>query len=224
MRSSIFPIIFGLCLLPVPALAEMSEAEIEKWLNNDTDELPTDKINEGKLRFLPKPPVKKVHHHHNTMIVYKDSMKNGWVKMLQCHRHLDKFPRAQVLYHKKRVRNIRITKVVNIGKAWVKKNSVQLTNVKKNAQLCVEADSKALVKNADGSFTLKNGPFMRRFLDGFFPMRVSMDLQLPKNLKFISIHPQKQHGFRVNSSVKGVHFDAWFEGKLNTKIKLIPIR
>ena len=128
------------------------------------------------------------------------------------------------LYHRKRVRNIKITKAVNIGKAWVERNSVQLRDVKKNAQLCVEADSKALSRNADGSYTLKNGPFMRRFLDGFFPMRVSMDLQLPKTVKFLSIHPQQQHGFRVNSSIKGVHFDAWFEGKLNTKIKLIPTR
>mgnify|MGYP000674029795 CR=1 FL=1 len=84
--------------------AKMTEAEIEAWLNNETDELPGSRINEGKLHFLSKPPKKKVHHHHNTLIVHKNSLTDGWVKMQQCHQHLDKFPRAQIVYKKYKIK------------------------------------------------------------------------------------------------------------------------
>jgi len=202
--------------------AQMSEAQIEAWLNNETEDLPGTKINEGKLRFLIKPPKKRVHHHHNTLIIHANSLKDGWVKMQQCHQHLDKFPRAQVVYKKYKIKNLKLVSSKNIEKAWIENHTVQLRNVRKGARLCIEADTRALLKNKDGSFTLTNGPFMRRFLDGFFPMRVSMDLRFPKNIKFVSISPPQQPGLRINYNGSGVHFDAWFEGKLYTNIKLKP--
>ncbi|VAW82851.1 hypothetical protein MNBD_GAMMA12-1879 [hydrothermal vent metagenome] len=203
-----------------PIYAKMSEAEIEAWLNNDTDKLPGSRINEGKLHFLAKPPKKQVHHHHNTLIVHKKSLTNGWVKMQQCHQHLDKFPRAQIVYKKYKIKNLKLISSRNIEKTWIENHTIQLRNVKKGARICIEADTRALLKNKDGSFTLINGPFMRRYLDGFFPMRVSMDLRFPKNLKFVSILPPQQPGLRINFNATGVHFDAWFEGKLYTHIRL----
>ncbi len=202
------------------ATAKMSESEIEAWLNNDTEKLPGSNINEGKLHFLAKPPKKQVHHHHNTLIVHKNSLTDGWVKMQQCHQHLDRFPRAQIVYKKYKIKNLKLISSKNIEKAWVENYTVQLRNVKKGARICIEADTRALLKNKDGSFTLTNGPFMRRFLDGFFPMRVSMDLRFPKTLKFVSISPPQQPGLRLNFNATGVHFDAWFEGKLYTHIRL----
>ncbi len=205
---------------PVSVGAELSEKTIEAWLNDEIEDLPTASINEGKLRFLTNPPKKKVHHHHNTFIIHDKSLEHGWIKILQCHENLDPFPRAQVVYNKNKIKNLKIIRALNIKKAWIENATVQLRNVGKNAYLCIQADSRALTKNADGSFTLTNGPFMRRFLDGFFPMRVSMDLKLPRKLKFISINPRQQQGFRVNKTRQGIHFDAWFEGKLYTRIKL----
>ncbi len=205
---------------PVSTGAELSEKTIEAWLNDEIEDLPNTNINEGKLRFLSSPPKKKVHHHHNTFIIHDRSLENGWIKILQCHENLDPFPKAQVVYNKDKIRNLKVMRALNIGKAWVENATVQLRNVGKNAYLCIQADSRALSRNADGSFTLTNGPFMRRFLDGFFPMRVSMDLKLPGKLKFVSISPKQQQGFRVNKTPHGIHFDAWFEGKLYTRIRL----
>lgn len=207
-----------------PAHNKLSDAEIEAWFNNkSSDAPPVANPNPGQLRFLAAPLRKNVHHHHNTFIVYKESLENGWVKMQQCHEHLDIIPRAEVLYSSLKIRALKITTAVNIEKAWVDKNSVQLQNVQQGARLCVEADSKTLERNPDGSYTLYSGPFMRRFLDGFFPMRVSMDLRLPKEIQFVGISPPEQSGFRVNQHAAGVHFDAWFEGKLFTQIKLKAI-
>jgi len=195
----------------------------EDWFVEDPDTI-IDAINEGELNFLNEPPDKPIHHHHNTFIVLKSSIDTGWIKLVQCHENLDKFPRAQIVYNKDKIRHLRITQQKNIGQAWVEDNTVQLTNVNSNARLCVEAESRALIAQKDGTFVMQNGPFMRKFLDGYFPMRVSIDIKLPANLSFIAIEPVEQEGFRVIEGKQSLHLDAWFEGRLVTRIrfKLVP--
>jgi len=205
------------------ARSQADENGEEDWFAEDPDAI-YDAINEGELNFLDKPPDTPVHHHHNTFIVLKSSIKTGWIKLLQCHENLDSFPRAQIVYNKDRIRHLRITEQKNIGHALVEDNTVQLTNVNSNARLCVEAESRALIAQKDGTFVMQNGPFMRKFLDGYFPMRVSIDIKLPANLRFIAIEPVEQKGFRVIKGKQGLHLDAWFEGRLVTRIrfKLVP--
>jgi hypothetical protein len=188
------------------------------WPDDDPDKI-IDAINEGELNFLDKPPDQPVHHHHNTFIVLKSSIETGWIKLVQCHENLDKFPRAQIVYNKGKIRHLRITQQKNIGHARVEDNTVQLTNVNSNALLCVEAESRALMAQKDGSFVMQNGPFMRKFLDGYFPMRVSIDIKLPANLSFIAIEPVEQKGFRVIKGKQSLHLDALFEGRLVTRIR-----
>jgi hypothetical protein len=212
--------IIVICIL-VQAEACAVEAEDDEldWFDENT-EASYSNINEGQLQFLEKPSKTPVHHHHNTLIVLQESIETGWVKLVQCHENLDEFPSAQIVYNKNKVRDIKLTTHQNIGKAWVQDSSIQLKDIKNNARLCIEAESRALWPQADGTFLMQNGPFMRRFLDGYFPMRVSMDIKLPASLTFISIEPVEQNGFRVVKGKQGIHFDAWFEGKLTTKIRL----
>ena len=195
----------------------------EDWFVEDPDAI-YDAINEGELTFLDKPPDTPVHHHHNTFIVLKSSIETGWIKLVQCHENLDEFPRSQIVYNKDKIRYLRITQQKNIGDAHVEDNTVQLTDVNSNARLCVEAESHALIAQKDGTFILQNGPFMRKFLDGYFPMRVSIDIKLPANLSLIAIEPAEQKGFRVIKGKQSLHLDAWFEGRLVTRIrfKLVP--
>jgi hypothetical protein len=211
-------IVVLLCLQSGIGLALPVEEEPD-WFDEDPDAI-FNAINEGRLNFLEKLPEKPVHHHHNTLIVHQDSIKTGWVNLLQCHENLDQFPIAQIVYNKNKVRNIRLTSYQNIGKAWVEGSSVQLKNIGSDATLCIEAESQALRPQADGSYLMKNGPFMRKFLDGYFPMRVSMDIKLPDNLVFVDIQPKAQKGFRVVNGERAIHFDASFEGKLETRIRL----
>ncbi len=208
--------------------ASMSRAQADKnwetyWPDDDTDKI-IDAINEGELNFLDTPPDKSVYHHQNTFIVLKNSIETGWIKVVQCYENLDKFPRVQIVYNKDRIRHLRITRQMNIGNAWVEDNTVQLTDVNSNARLCVQAESRALIAQKDGTFVLQNGPFMRKFLDGYFPMRVSIDIKFPANLSFIAIEPVEQKGFRVIKGEQSLHLDAWFEGRLVTRIrfKLVP--
>lgn len=201
----------------------LSDTDAEKdwetyWPDDDSDQV-IDAINEGELNFLDKPPDIPVHHHQNTFIILKSSIETGWIKLLQCHVNLDTLSRAQIVYNQDRIRHLRITEQKNIGQARVEDHTVQLTNVKSNARLCVEAESRALLAQEDGTYVMQNGPFMRRFLDGYFPMRVSIDIKLPANLSFIAIEPVEQKGFSVIKKKQHLHLDAWFEGRLVTRIR-----
>lgn len=203
---------------------EISKEELERWFNSD-ELLPPSysvaSVNEGQLQFLAAPPKKRYHHHHNTLIINTQSLVSGWIKVEQCHYNLDRVPRTQILFHRDRVRNIHISKVVNIDKAWVKDNSVQLANIHDDAVICVEAISRALKANGDGSYSLSSGPFMRRFLDGYYPLRVTIDVAVAgTGLKLESISPAQQTGFKVWQNSNMIKLDALFEGRLKTEMRL----
>lgn len=209
--------ISGALLLCCMATVQAEDA-VPDWFDEDPEAV-YNGINEGKLDFLDKPVKKPVHHHHNTLIILEDSIKTGWIKLVQCHENLDEFPSAQIVYNKNKVRGIVLTSQKNIGKAWVEGPSIQLKDIKANARVCIEAESRALWPQSDGTYLMTSGPFMRKFLDGYFPMRVSMDIKLPPSLTFVSIEPAEQKGFKVVHGKQGIHFDAWFEGKLVTKVR-----
>ena len=200
----------------------LTEEEMERWLNSDDLNPPNYQnveVNNGDLFFLETKPLKPVHHHRNTFTLYKTSLKDGWIKLEQCHSNMDRVPRVQVLFNKERIRDIKVLRSDAIEKAWVENNSVQLENVTDNAVLCIEAWSRALVKNKDGSYRLTNGSFMRKFLDGYFPIHVTIDVDFKAtNLQLISVEPVAQNGFKITRTAKTVNMDAWFEGRLKTKL------
>jgi len=205
--------------------AEPTEAELERWFNSDDFNPPEFKqveVNDGILFFLTKPPLKPVHHHQNTLTLYQNSLNNGWVKLEQCHSNLDRVAALQVMFNKNKVRDINITKALSIEKAWVENNSVQLENIHDNAVLCIQAWSKALVKNKDGSYGLSNGPFMRKFLDGYYPIHVTININFKAtDLKLVQFKPMVQSGFNVTQTPQSINMDAWFEGRLKTQLTFV---
>jgi len=215
-------------LLVTITATSMASSQADKdwetyWPDDDIDQI-IDAINEGELNFLDKPPDNPVHHHQNTFTIQKSSLETGWIKLAQCHDNLDNSPRTQIVYNRDRIRHLRITRQKNIGLAGVEDNTVLLTDVKSNARLCIEAESRALMPQKDGTFILQNGPYMRKFFDGYFPMRISIDIELPASLSFIAINPVEQKGFKVIEGKQSLHLDAWFEGRLVTRIsfKRVP--
>ncbi|MGD8407685.1 MAG: alpha/beta hydrolase [Thiohalophilus sp.] len=199
-----------------------SQEELERWFESDELLPPSESavnVNEGNLVFLQQPPGKPVHHHHNKLVIDKQSLATGWVRLYQCHDNMDKFSRVQVMFKKGRVRDLVITRADNISESWIEDNSVQLRDVKEGAKLCISGWTRALESGENGSFTMHNGPFMRKFLDGYYPMRVSMDIDYSDTgLQLVSLSPQQQVGFDVSQRDKGISFDAWFEGRLNTEL------
>ena len=226
MQKPVLRVLFTSALLLVCGfLMGMKPADKDywdHWLNDfsgDDDETRALAVNEGELEFLKKAPAKTPHLLQNKFIISHQSLKDGWVQMVQCHEHLDQVALAQVLYHKHRTRNLKVLSNEGIGRAWVEKNSVQLENIGQNASLCVQAEVHALYPNFNGSYSMHNGPFLRKFLDGYYPMRVTMDVTFPEGkLSFEAINPQAQNGFDVRYEENKMNIKALFVGELEIEI------
>lgn len=215
--------IFMMMVLLLMGMKPMTAERLEAWFNdpNSTDEAEQQAlaVNEGELEFLTHAPQKRPHSMHNEFTISPQSLKDGWIKMVQCHDNLDVVSIAQILYHARRTRHLQVLSHPGIARAWVEKNSVQLENIGKNAKLCVQAEVHSLYSNFDGSYSMYNGPFLRKFLDGYYPMRVTMDVNLPGDqLSFEAINPQAQAGFRVSHSINAMQVDALFVGELSIEV------
>jgi hypothetical protein len=205
---------FLLALLPLYGQAAPSEEEL--FFKSISE------VNDGDLRFLTRAPDRAVHHHQNHITLTRDSLDSGWVMLEQCHQNLDAVPSSQIVYSQDRIRKLRITRAENIERAWVHENSAQMENIRPAAQLCIEAETRALISEGGNAYVLRNGPYMRRFLDGYYPMRVTMTVSLGNSgLRFDSLTPAAQAGFNIHVSQHEVGYDTWFEGKLVTAIRFV---
>jgi hypothetical protein len=201
-------------VLALPAAATASE----DWLFDDAEERAR-RVNTGDLVFLEKPPEKAVHHHVTRLEITPEALESGWVALAQCHDNLDKVPSSQIVYEPGRVRGLSLVSHRNVGSVWLEGESVQLRDVAADAQVCVVAETKALHALGEGRYELRNGPFMRRFLDGYFPMHVSLDVSYPPTLQLDGTSPEAQPGFAVTRGDHRVGIEAWFEGRLRTVIR-----
>jgi hypothetical protein len=192
----------------------------EEWF---ADEESTESVNEGELRFLEEAPDPDVLHSESRIRITPASLESGWVDLLQCYRNLDAVPKVEVVFDYREMRGLAVVAKRGVGKAEISGQSVQLEDVSKQASLCIEAQVRNLYRQADGSYVLRNGPYMRKFLDGYYPFRVSLEVNYPQELvRFVRISPAGQPGFRVETAPGLIGFDAWFEGRLSTEIHFLP--
>lgn len=203
------------------ALAGWSEDRSEDLWEQWPDELDIASqvalVNEGELELLPGAAAAGAHYHRNQIVITEASLDRGWVDLTQCHENLDPVPAAQILFRADGIRGLEIEHSRNIGRAWVEGHSVQLEDVGADAQLCIRAQSRALQALGDGLFRLRNGPYMRRFLDGYYPMRVAINIDYPaQRLRLVGQTPEPQEGFSVDRTSNGLQVDATFEGRLIT--------
>ncbi|MGW8228996.1 MAG: hypothetical protein ACWGOW_08845, partial [Gammaproteobacteria bacterium] len=139
----------------------MTPAGLENWFQHD-EISSTEAISEGELRFLIEAPTKPILHSLNILTVYPTSLDDGWVDLSQCYDNLDPVAEAEVVYRYQSMRDLKIVNSKNIGAVLIKGQSIQLTEVKKGAKLCVSAKVRIFYSNPDGSYSLMNGPFHRK--------------------------------------------------------------
>lgn len=199
-------------------LSAQALAADNTWFRGDAEERAL-AVNEGELVFLTNPPVKAAHHHTNFLDISESSLHDGWIRLKQCHANLDPVPEAQIVFASQRLRHLRVSSQHAIGEAFVQGSSVQLRDVQPGASLCLNAETRALHRLGDGFFELRNGPYMRRFLDGYYPMRVTLDVRYPATLELVDHTPHAQPGFRPDIEPQRVLFDTWFEGRLQTRFR-----
>ena len=205
---------------PVVAQNDSLSAEERAWL--EAEEPDTSHVNEGELEiFLTPPAGGPFHHHQNRLTVTPESLSSGWVGLEQCHDHLDRVPRSEIAFRQGRARNLRITEASGIGKAWVEAHSVQLEDIVAQARLCLSGELKLISRLSDGRHILESGPYMRRFLDGYYPMKVSLSLLLQDvAATAVLVAPKPQNGLRPIKLSNGLQIESLFSGRLLFQFEL----
>ena len=196
----------------------LSPEELENWFNSD-DELPTTKVNGGQLKFLASKPTKKTFHSVINVTLNQNSIDNGWVTLTQCYKNLDPIRRTAIVYRKNLLKDLTVISSTNIKTAEVSGNKVFLQDVAKNASLCVSLKSRTFYQNKDLSFSLVNGPYHRKFLDGYYPYHLNLNVHYDPTLKFKYSLPKSQPGFDIKQQSNSLLIDTLFEGRLKTEFR-----
>ena len=202
----------------ISAKEYLSPAELEKWFNSD-DELPTSKVNEGQLNFITTNSKKNIFSSVITIKVDQNSIDEGWTTLTQCYSNLDPVPRTAVVYRKNLIKDLKVLSSKNIKSTKVAENKVFLSHVTKNASLCIGASARNFYQNEDKSFSLVNGPYHRKFLDGYYPYHLKLKIHYSPNLRFLFNLPKEQPGFLLTHNSNSLLIDTVFEGRLKTEFR-----
>jgi hypothetical protein len=199
-------------------LAEDTERQQAKqWFYGDEEEKAL-AVNEGELNFISPPADKAILHSDSILSINRQSLEDGWVRLEQCYHGLDPVPQTAIVYHYQEIDKLQLLSARNIGAIELGPGAVELKNVARNASLCVAARVR-LLESVNGGYRLRNGPYHRQFLDGYYPFHVSLRIVYPAGLlRAETISPQRQPGFEVRSSDHGLYIDSWFEGRLTVDV------
>jgi hypothetical protein len=184
-------------------------------------------INTGTLEFHATAPDTRIHRLYNRLDIGAESLENGYVALHQCHEHLDPIHRSEIRYRYKRMRGLRLENWQGIERAWVEGDSVQMVNVGEGARLCIRAEVAVLQPREGGGYRLRSGPFHRRFLDGYFPMQVNLEIRYPETLlRLVRMEPQPQPGLVLREDRDGLRVEALFSGMLTMEFgfRAPPVR
>lgn len=213
----------GLALLAAATLSiAASDDQSGDWADeHDAVNARIAAVNEGGLELLDGAAGRRVHRHRGQITIAPRSLGDGWVEMTQCHNDLDRVAEAQILFHPQRARALRVTRFNNIDAAFVEANTIQLRGIRPDSEICLYAESRALHKIDEGVYELRNGPFMRRFLDGYYPLRLQLEIRFPHQLVLADHSPAQAPGFSVRSGDGQIAVDALFEGQLRTVFRFL---
>ena len=217
-QTIVLLLLYSFFLIPVFANESMTPAEIEKWFNEDEPLFPV-QVDEGELVFLAQLPDKPLLHSISEITIDTNSIDNGWVRFAQCYKNLDPISKVDIVYRYRFMRHLKISSILNIGAARVREQLIELEDVSEKAELCVNAEVRVFYQNPDGSYSLVNGPYHRKYLDGYFPYHVTLIIHYPGNkLKHIANQPVEQSGFKLKKEPDKLLIDTVFSGTLNTEI------
>ena len=200
-----------------PEAAAGGDLSVEWLPADDAEAVP--QVGAGELLFLAAPPDGRTPLSDNRITVTETSLSDSWVRLEQCYSGLDAVPEAEVVYRYREMRELRIVTTHNIGEATASQHSVQLKDISDDAHLCIRAEVRILYALPDGRRVLRNGPFHRKFLDGYFPLHVRLEVRYPASaLRYLGVSPPPQPGFAVTSSDGLLTIDSWFAGELNIEL------
>lgn len=219
-QPSLFRLVLWLLSASVlsPFMVYADSSNEDDWFDRYA-EIDLDEINEGELRFIPAVSGKPILSTEAELMLTESSLHDGMVSMQQCYFHIDPVPELDITYRFPAINQLVITSTKNIGIAMLSGQTVQLEDIKRDASICVTARIRVLEKMADGNYQLTSGPYYRRFLDGYYPYHVQLQVSYPGNrLSVQGTNPAPQQHFNIESGQGNIVIDTWFEGELTIKL------
>jgi hypothetical protein len=214
---SVYPLLFTLLVMLCQTSAASDDPQA--WLEQD-DDPGTLPVNEGNLEFLRDAQDRRVLQTRNRFTITPDSLHTGWVELYQCQGNLDPVPAVEVVYRYHGMRNLRVISTRGIERTRVEHNTVQMEQVQQGGEVCIEAEVQVLKPDGKGAWTLQSGPFHRRFLDGYYPVRLEYRIHWPADrLRLESVYPAMQAGFPVHEQPGELTIDTLFAGKLTIDVR-----
>ena len=171
---------------------------------------------EGELRFLAKHPEPNTYAYESHVDINADSLSTGIVGVSTCHRQLDPIRKVVIAFNPKRLIGLQVISHSGIEAVEAKGHHVTLTNVSRGANICINLTSKALdrLDETGQTYQLHAGPLMRRYLDGYLPMRATLNVHWTDGLLSLSdVQPSAQPGVKLNTSRQGASLDLIFAGR-----------
>ncbi len=224
MSRYLFALLAGYPLLATAA--PVDDEELERWLEEGGSAPGYPSVVAGaELQFIAPVTERSIHHAVTRLYIDEASLSGGWVSIEQCHEHLDPVPDAEVVYHHSEMRNLLVPESVNITSVSVEGQSVQLQGVEREARLCVTMEAQLLRAEGEGRYRFSYGPFQRRFLDGYYPMHVTLQVDYPaERLMSDSVIPEPEEGYRLELGAGRISADAWFTGQLTFSVSFASRR
>ncbi|MBD3610303.1 MAG: hypothetical protein HUJ30_07110 [Gammaproteobacteria bacterium] len=164
---------------------------------------------------MPRQDTQTLHRLHSIFTITRDGLKSGWLPFRQCHYNLDVVPALEVSYQYREINQLQLEHAHNIGKIWIEKQSVQMENISQGGEFCISANVRILKSEQKHQYMIKTGPFYRRFLDGYYPFHVIIDIKDPKQLlRLHTISPTPRPGISWQKQASQNRISAVFSGKL----------
>lgn len=174
-----------------------------------------------ELRFLAQRPDPEGYWYESRVSIASDSLQSGVVDLATCHHQLDPIHRIVIAFNAERVQHIEVVSSHGVAQADVVGKRVELRDVTKGASVCLHLRSRALDRNDDGTWRLHAGPLMRRYLDGYLPMRAHLSFSWPKGMLTLArTEPAEQTGVVVSGSDEGARMDITFAGRMRATLDL----
>jgi hypothetical protein len=202
----------GVCALAVCAGAAVSgQARAMEF---------SDVVTGNELRFLAARPDPEGYWYESRVMLDADSLTTGLVQLRTCHHQLDPTHRIVIAFNAERVQHIAVASAQGVGSAEVVNKRVELRDVQRGGSVCVDLTSRAL-DATDSGWRLHAGPLMRRYLDGYLPMRAKLSFGWPKGLLALAhTEPQVQPGVLLTQAEDGAQLDITFAGRMRATLDL----
>jgi hypothetical protein len=194
--------------------------EQKAWLEDDSYFEMMQKIrevNEGDLQFVASFDARTAYHMKNEVMLNAQSLETGWGDMLQCHYNLDAVSVLEIVYGADTTKSLALVSQSNIERAQVSQGLVRLEGLKPGAQVCISGRTHALQKQGQ-QWVFSRGPFMRKFLDGYYPLQIDLKVSWPENqLRLTETTPESSIGYRRIDRPGEVQVRYQFEGRLQSR-------